>query len=109
HARTSTSLFFLSCLPPAPPPPRLSRSVPTRGKPAEYTYYVDGVPVPAGISGSLNELFDPEVVNQIDFQTGGHGDAVHVIRVLGRSEEHTYELNSGKHNGLRPLLHRKNV
>jgi hypothetical protein len=27
--------------------------------------------VPAGISGSLNELFDPEVVNQITFQTGG--------------------------------------
>ena len=42
-----------------------------RGQHAEYTYYVDGVPVPAGISGSLNELFDPQVVNQINFQTGG--------------------------------------
>ncbi|GAC1651628.1 MAG: hypothetical protein NVS4B3_12640 [Gemmatimonadaceae bacterium] len=42
-----------------------------RGQHAEYTYYVDGVPVPAGISGSLNELFDPQVVNAIDFQTGG--------------------------------------
>jgi hypothetical protein len=42
-----------------------------RGQHAEYTYYVDGVPVPSGISGSLNELFDPEVVNQISFQTGG--------------------------------------
>src|SRR5207249_493025 len=31
-----------------------------RGQHAEYTYYVDGLPVPAGISGSLNELFDPE-------------------------------------------------
>ena len=41
-----------------------------RGQHAEYTYYVDGVPVPAGISGSLNELFDPTVVNQIDFKTG---------------------------------------
>jgi len=30
-----------------------------RGQHAEYTYYVDGVPVTAGISGSLNELFDP--------------------------------------------------
>ena len=29
-----------------------------RGQHAEYTYYVDGVPVPPGISGSLNELFD---------------------------------------------------
>lgn len=42
-----------------------------RGQHAEYTYYIDGVPVPSGISGSLNELFDPEVVNQINFQTGG--------------------------------------
>ncbi|HEV7389532.1 MAG TPA: TonB-dependent receptor [Gemmatimonadaceae bacterium] len=42
-----------------------------RGQHAEYTYYIDGVPVPAGISGSLNELFDPSVVNQIDFKTGG--------------------------------------
>ena len=41
-----------------------------RGQHGEYTYYVDGIPVPAGISGSLNELFDPNVVNQIDFQTG---------------------------------------
>ena len=42
-----------------------------RGQHAEYTYYIDGVPVPAGISGSLNELFDPTVANRIDFQTGG--------------------------------------
>ncbi|PYO76245.1 MAG: hypothetical protein DMD63_14900 [Gemmatimonadetes bacterium] len=42
-----------------------------RGQHAEYTYYVDGVPVPAGISGSLNELFEPNVVNEIDFKTGG--------------------------------------
>jgi hypothetical protein len=42
-----------------------------RGQHAEYTYYVDGVPVPSGISGSLNELFEPAVVNEIDFMTGG--------------------------------------
>jgi hypothetical protein len=42
-----------------------------RGQHAEYTYYVDGVPVPAGVSGSLNELFEPAVVNEIDFITGG--------------------------------------
>ena len=41
-----------------------------RGQHAEYTYYVDGVPVPPGLSGSLNELFDPSIVNQISFQTG---------------------------------------
>jgi hypothetical protein len=42
-----------------------------RGQHAEYTYFIDGVPVPPGISGSLNELFDPDVVQSIDFQTGG--------------------------------------
>ncbi len=42
-----------------------------RGQHDEYTYYIDGTPVPSGISGSLNELFDPSIVNRIDFQTGG--------------------------------------
>ncbi|MEP6762726.1 MAG: carboxypeptidase regulatory-like domain-containing protein [Gemmatimonadaceae bacterium] len=42
-----------------------------RGQHAEYTYYVDGVPVPSGISGSLNELFDPAIIDRIEFQTGG--------------------------------------
>jgi outer membrane receptor for ferrienterochelin and colicin len=42
-----------------------------RGQHAEFTYYVDGIPVPPGISGSLNELFDPSIVNEINFQTGG--------------------------------------
>jgi len=42
-----------------------------RGQHAEYTYYIDGVPVPPGVAGSLNELFNPDVVQQIDFQTGG--------------------------------------
>ncbi len=42
-----------------------------RGQHAEYTYFLDGVPVPSGISGSLNELFDPQIVNTINFKTGG--------------------------------------
>jgi hypothetical protein len=43
---------------------------PRRGTAAEYTYCVDGVPVPRG-PGSLNELFDPTVVQRIDFMAGG--------------------------------------
>jgi hypothetical protein len=31
-----------------------------RGQHGEFTYYVDGIPVPPGISGSLSELFSPE-------------------------------------------------
>lgn len=42
-----------------------------RGQHAEFTYYIDGLPVTSGVSGSLNELFDPDVVQRIDFITGG--------------------------------------
>ncbi len=42
-----------------------------RGQHDEFTYYIDGVPIPSGVAGSLNELFDPEVTQRIDFQTGG--------------------------------------
>ena len=42
-----------------------------RGQHAEYTYYVDGVPVPQSIGGTLNELFDPLIADRIAFQTGG--------------------------------------
>jgi hypothetical protein len=48
-----------------------SGEVHIRGQHAEYTYYIDGVPVLPGISGSLNEIFDPAVVDQAEFQTGG--------------------------------------
>jgi len=41
------------------------------GQHAEYTYYIDGVPVPQSIGGTLNELFDPAIVDRIGFQTGG--------------------------------------
>ncbi len=60
-----------------------------RGQHAEYTYYIDGVPVPPGISGSLNELFDPTIADQINFQTGSWdaeygGRNVAVINVTTR-------------------------
>ncbi len=75
-----------------------------RGQHAEYTYYVDGVPVPSGISGSLNELFDPEVVNQIDFQTGGW-DAEYgnknaaVVNVNTRIPAGGFHLDASNYNG----------
>ena len=75
-----------------------------RGQHAEYTYYVDGVPVPAGISGSLNELFDPSVVNQIDFKTGGW-DAEYgnknaaVVNVNTRIPTGAFHLDASNYNG----------
>src|SRR5437879_2872453 len=75
-----------------------------RGQHAEYTYYVDGVPVPAGISGSLNELFDPQVVNQIDFQTGGwdaeYGDKnAAVVNVTTRIPTGGFHLDASSYGG----------
>ncbi|HEX4602321.1 MAG TPA: TonB-dependent receptor [Gemmatimonadales bacterium] len=60
-----------------------------RGQHGEFTYYVDDIPVAAGISGSLNELFDPGVAARIDLQTGGwdaeYGNkSVAVIKVATR-------------------------
>jgi len=75
-----------------------------RGQHAEYTYYVDGVPVPSGISGSLNELFDPQVVNQIDFQTGGW-DAEYgnknaaVVNVTTRIPSGGFHLDASSYGG----------
>ena len=70
-----------------------------RGQHAEYTYYVDGVPVPPGISGSLNELFDPQVVNNIDFQTGGW-DAEYGGRNAAIIKVHTKIPSGGFHSDM---------
>ncbi len=75
-----------------------------RGQHAEYTYYVDGVPVPSGISGSLNELFDPSVVDRIEFQTGswdaeyGNKNAA-IINVATRVPEGPLRLNGSVYGG----------
>lgn len=75
-----------------------------RGQHAEYTYYVDGVPVPSGISGSLNELFDPQVVNRIDFQTGGwdaeYGDKnAAIINVATKIPSGGFHLDASSYAG----------
>jgi hypothetical protein len=76
-----------------------------RGQHAEYTYYVDGVPVSSGISGSLNELFDPAVVNSITFQTGGW-DAEYgnkntaIVNVLTRIPSGGFHMDVGTYGGM---------
>lgn len=74
------------------------------GQHAEYTYYVDGIPVPSGISGSLNELFDPNVVNRIDFQTGAWdaeygGKNAAIINVTTRIPSGGFHLDASSYAG----------
>ncbi len=56
-----------------------------RGQHAEYSYYVDGVPIPETQSEGMTELFDPRVVDRITFRVGDlpaeYGDALAVIDV----------------------------
>ncbi len=42
-----------------------------RGMHGEYTYYIDGVPIPLGVFGGLNDIVDPKVVDRATFLTGG--------------------------------------
>ncbi len=41
------------------------------GQHAEFTYYIDGLPVPLGVFGGLNEVVDPKVIDNIIFYSGG--------------------------------------
>src|SRR5437867_12008461 len=75
-----------------------------RGQHAEYTYYVDGVPVPSGVSGSLNELFDPQVTNSINFKTGGWdaeygGKITAVVDVTTRVPAGGFHLDASSYGG----------
>ncbi len=42
-----------------------------RGQHGEYTYYLDGAPVPLGVFGGLNEVVDPHVIDRATFVDGG--------------------------------------
>ena len=42
-----------------------------QGQHGEFTYYIDGLPVPLGVFGGLNEVVDPKVIDRATFITGG--------------------------------------
>jgi hypothetical protein len=42
-----------------------------RGQHGEFTYLVDGIPIPLGVFGGLNEVVDPKVISRVTFITGG--------------------------------------
>jgi len=70
------------------------------GQHDEFTYYVDGVPIPASIAGSLNEVFAPAVVDRIDVETGGwdaqYGNKnIAVVNVATRIPSGTHYAVSG--------------
>jgi outer membrane receptor protein involved in Fe transport len=42
-----------------------------RGQHGEYTYLIDGMPIPLGVFGGLNEIVDPKTISRVTFYTGG--------------------------------------
>ena len=42
-----------------------------RGMHGEFTYYLDGIPIPLGVFGGLNEIVDPKIIYSITMMTGG--------------------------------------
>lgn len=41
------------------------------GQHGEFSYYIDGIPIPLGVFGGLNEVVDPKVIENATFMTGG--------------------------------------
>jgi len=42
-----------------------------RGSHGQYTYYLDGAPLPESVSGSFSDLIDPKNIEQLRVYTGG--------------------------------------
>ena len=86
-----------------------------RGSHGEFTYYIDGIPVPLGVFGGLNEVVDPKVIDRATFITGGFpaeygGQMSAVIDLNNRVPTGTFHLDASTYvgsylvfNGTKPL------
>ena len=86
-----------------------------RGQHGEFTYYVDGLPVPLGVFGGLNEVVDPAIIERATFITGGFpaeygGQMSAVIDLNNRVPTGAFHLDASTYagsylvfNGTRPF------
>ena len=75
-----------------------------RGQHGEFTYYVDGIPVPLGVFGGLNEVVDPKVIDRTTFITGGFpaeygGQMAAVIDLNNRVPTGSFHLDASTYGG----------
>jgi hypothetical protein len=75
-----------------------------RGMHGEFTYYLDGIPVPLGVFGGLNEVVDPKVIDRATFLTGGFpaeygGQMAAVIDVQNRVPTGRFHLDASTYGG----------
>jgi len=74
------------------------------GQHGEYTYYVDGAPVPLGVFGGLNEVVDPKVIERATLMTGGFpaeygGQIAAVIDIQNRVPTGAFHLDASTYGG----------
>ncbi len=75
-----------------------------RGQHGEFTYYVDGIPVPLGVFGGLNEIVDPKVIDRTTFITGGFpaeygGQIAAIVDLNNRVPTGTFHLDASTYGG----------
>ena len=74
------------------------------GQHGEYTYYVDGLPVPLGVFGGLNEIVDPKVIESATFITGGFpaeygGQIAAIVDIMNRVPGGKFHLDFSSYIG----------
>lgn len=75
-----------------------------RGQHGEFTYYVDGIPVPLGVFGGLNEVVDPKAIDRATYITGGFpaeygGQISAVIDLNNRVPTGSFHLDASVYGG----------
>ena len=75
-----------------------------RGQHGEYEYFVDGLPVPLGVFGGLNDLVDPKVIDRAVMMDGGWpaeygGQVTAVIDLQNRVPPGGFHLDASTYGG----------
>ncbi len=75
-----------------------------RGQHGEYSYLIDGIPIPLGVFGGLNEVVDPSIIKSISFYTGGFpaeygGQIAAIIDVRTQVPPGKFHLNLSTYGG----------
>jgi hypothetical protein len=75
-----------------------------RGQHGEFTYLVDGIPIPLGVFGGLNEIVDPKVISKVTFYTGGFpaefgGQIAGIMDIQNRVPSGNFHLDVSTYGG----------
>ena len=74
-----------------------------RGQHGEYSYIIDGIPIPLGVFGGMNEVVDPGIIKNITFYTGGfpaeYGQSAAIIDIKNQVPPGKFHLSLSSYAG----------